>query len=106
MVMLYDGYVEVCEVLVCLILGEYVKKLVLFNFGVEVVENVVKIVCVVIGCDVVVVFDYVYYGCMNFMMVMMVKLMLYKYGFGFFVGEVYCVLMSYLFCEFVLIIGE
>lgn len=65
------------------------KCLVLFNFGVEVVENVVKIVCFYIGKFVVVVFDYVYYGCINLMMVLIVKLMFYKSGFGLFVLEIY-----------------
>lgn len=99
MILLYEFYVGVVEVFNCVIFGDFVKKSVLFNLGVEVVENVIKIVCKYIGCQVVVVFDYGYYGCMNFIMVLIVKLMLYKSGFGFFVFEVYCVLMLYLFCD-------
>lgn len=62
-----------------------------FIIGVEAVENVVKIVCVYIGCFGVIVFSGGFYGCMYMIMVLIGKVVLYKIGFGLFFGLVYYV---------------
>lgn len=48
--MMYELYVEFVERLVVIVLGEFDKKVLFLNSGVEVVENVVKIVCKYIKC--------------------------------------------------------
>lgn len=73
------------------VLGDFVKKMLLVMIGFEVVENVVKIVCVVIKCSGTIVFSGVYYGCMYYMLVLIGKVNLYFVGMGLMLGYVYCV---------------
>lgn len=62
------------------------------NLGVEVLENVVKIVWVVIGWIGVIIFDGVFYGCIMMILVMIGKVFLYKNDFGLMFGDVFWVL--------------
>lgn len=87
----YEKYIEFVERLnkFVFIKGNLVK-MILFFIGVEVVENVVKIVCVVIGCSNVVVFSGGFYGCIVMIMVFIGKVNFYKVEFGLmFVGVFY-----------------
>lgn len=85
-------YVELVEKINDCVLGDFLKKIVFFMIGVEVVENVIKIVCVVIGCLGVIVFLGGFYGCMMMGMVLIGKVVLYKLNFGLFLGDVFYVL--------------
>lgn len=90
-VLVYELYLVLCECMNQKVLGDFVKKMLLVMIGLEVVENVVKIVCVVIKCSGVIVFSGVYYGCIYYMFFLIGKVYLYFVGMGLMSGYVYCV---------------
>lgn len=94
--LVYEFYIELVEEIVKCVLGDFLKKILLVIFGFEVVENVVKIVCVVIGCVGVIVFIGVYYGCIMMILGLIGKVVLYFVGMGLMLGGIFCVLV---FCE-------
>ena len=65
MVMLYEGYVEVCEELARRTPGTHDKRTALFNSGAEAVENAVKIARHATGWKNVGAFDHAYHGRTN-----------------------------------------
>jgi 4-aminobutyrate aminotransferase / (S)-3-amino-2-methylpropionate transaminase / 5-aminovalerate transaminase len=99
MVVPYDVYVDVCELLGELTPGDHDKKSVLLNSGAEAVENAVKIARAHTGRSAVAVVDHAYHGRTNLTMAMTAKSMPYKHGFGPFAGEIYRAPMSYPFRE-------
>jgi len=97
MVVPYEGYVEVCEALNYLTLGDHPKKSALFNSGAEAVENAVKVARAYTKRPAVVVFEHGYHGRTNLTMGMTAKNMPYKDGFGPFAPEIYRMPMAYPF---------
>lgn len=90
-VLLYENYIYLVECLNDVMLGDFEKCIVFVIIGVEVVENVIKVVCVYMGCLVVIVFGGVFYGWIFMGMLLIGKVVLYKVGFGVMMFDVYYV---------------
>ena len=100
-VAMYEGYVELAEVLNRLTPGDHPKKTMLANSGAEAVENAVKIARHHSGRDAVVTFTNAFHGRTLMGMTLTAKEMPYKHGMGPFAPEVYRVPFAYCYrCPF------
>ncbi len=88
-VVMYEGYIAVCQKLCEITAGDHEKKAALFNSGAEAVENAVKIARRYTGKPGVVSFNRAFHGRTNLTMGMTSKVNPYKVGFGPFNSEVY-----------------
>jgi 4-aminobutyrate aminotransferase/(S)-3-amino-2-methylpropionate transaminase len=88
-VIMYPGYIELCQRLCEIAPGDFAKKAILLNSGAEAVENAVKIARAYTGRQAVVTFDRAFHGRTNLTMGMTSKVKPYKFGFGPFAPETY-----------------
>ncbi|MCL1631479.1 4-aminobutyrate--2-oxoglutarate transaminase [Sporolactobacillus sp. CPB3-1] len=88
-VIMYPGYIELCQRLCALAPGSFAKKAILLNSGAEAVENAVKIARAYTGRQAVVTFERAFHGRTNLTMGMTSKVKPYKFGFGPFAPETY-----------------
>jgi 4-aminobutyrate aminotransferase / (S)-3-amino-2-methylpropionate transaminase / 5-aminovalerate transaminase len=100
-VSMYEGYVELAEMLNRLTPGDHPKKTMLANSGAEAVENAVKISRYATERDAVVSFTNAFHGRTLMGMTLTAKEMPYKHGFGPFAPETYRVPFPYCYrCPF------
>lgn len=88
-VVFYENYVVLVEWLNDLVLGDGLKKIVFYIIGVEVVENVVKIVWYYKNCFGIIVFLGGFYGCIFMGMLLIGKVQFYKVGFGLMMNDIW-----------------
>lgn len=94
-VMQYEPYVKLAERLTRLVPGDFPKKTLLVNSGVEAVENAVKIARRFTGRTAVVTFENAFHGRTLLGMSLTSKVSPYKLGFGPFAPEIYRVASPY-----------
>lgn len=94
-VVMYEPYVALAEKLIQLTPGEFPKKVVLVNSGVEAVENAVKIARKFTGRPTVVALENAFHGRTLLGMSLTSKVMPYKAGFGPFAPDIVRVLSAY-----------
>ncbi len=85
----YEPYVQVCEMLNEITPGSFAKKSYLSNGGAEAVESAVKFARAYTKRDAIIVFEGAFHGRSNLTMSMTSKYSLFKKGFGPFAPEVY-----------------
>ncbi len=95
-VLMYEGYVELCEKLVALSPGSFPKQAALFNSGAEAVENAIKVARKATGRQGVIAFSGGFHGRTLLTMSLTSKVKPYKYGFGPFAPEIYR--LNYPYC--------
>ena len=94
-VSMYEGYVELAEMLNKLTPGDYDKKTMLANSGAEAVENAIKIARYATGRSAVIGFTNAFHGRTLMSMTLTAKDMPYRKGFGPYAPEVYRVPFPY-----------
>jgi 4-aminobutyrate aminotransferase/(S)-3-amino-2-methylpropionate transaminase len=94
-VVLYEPYVEVCELLTEMTPGSFPKKAILVNSGAEAVENAVKIARAYTGRPAIVAMHYGFHGRTLLTMTLTGKVAPYRKGFGPFAPEVYHIPYAY-----------
>ena len=93
----YETYVELAERLNRSLPGNFAKKTLFANSGVEAVENAVKIARRATGREAVLVFEHAFHGRTLLGMSMTSKVKPYKLGFGPFAPEIYRLPYPYLY---------
>ena len=93
----YESYVELAERFNRSLPGNFAKKTLFANSGVEAVENAVKIARRATGREAVLVFDHAFHGRTLLGMSMTSKVKPYKLGFGPFAPEIYRLPYPYLY---------
>lgn len=93
----YESYVELAERFNRSIPGDFAKKTLFANSGVEAVENAVKIARRATGREAVLVFEHAFHGRTLLGMSMTSKVKPYKLGFGPFAPEIYRLAYPYLY---------
>ena len=89
MVLAYEGYVELCERLNELVLGDFAKKTALFTSGSEAVENAVKVARAYTGRTGVIAFTSGYHGRTMATLALTGKVSPYSTGMGIMSGDVF-----------------
>jgi 4-aminobutyrate aminotransferase / (S)-3-amino-2-methylpropionate transaminase / 5-aminovalerate transaminase len=94
-VSMYEGYVELAEVLNRIVPGDHPRKTMLANSGAEAVENAVKVARYATGRDAVICFSNAFHGRTLMSLTLTAKSTPYRKGFGPFAPEVYRVPFPY-----------
>ncbi len=94
-IVMYEGYVRVCQKLCEAAPGDHPKMAVLANSGAEAVENAVKIARHATGRQGVIAFENGFHGRTLLTMTLTSKVKPYKFGFGPFAPEVYRIPYAY-----------
>ncbi|CAB3677656.1 5-aminovalerate aminotransferase DavT [Achromobacter mucicolens] len=88
-IVMYPGYIDLAEMLVKRLPGDWPKKVMLQSTGSEAVENAIKIARRATGRQAVVAFEGAFHGRTNMALALTAKAPAYKTGFGPLASEVY-----------------